>query len=215
MWYTVSNHDLLFQMRACFFCDADCCKADWPSHKFYCRLGRELDEADYLVLACQSKEYAEDETVINAYGFRCFISARDRQILFHLYSKLVDEGLEDEELRQARQKDKLKELLLYRCSQLPRNIIGTETDWLNRQEGLTADSICDISKTLHSGRQYLDPEEIDIPFWDLKPEGKRQAYLFYCQIPNYHMPDADEDNWISLGFCVAPDQEEFQRLATL
>jgi hypothetical protein len=42
----------------------------------------------------------------------------------------------------------------------------------------------------------------------------RPTFL-YCQVLNGYMPDADEDNWISLGFCTAPDQEDASRLGHL
>ena len=61
-------------------------------------------------------------------------------------------------------------------------------------------------------RGFLSLEDRDIPFAELSPLEKRQAYIFYRQIWNGYVPDADEDNWISLGFCTAPDREGVSHL---
>jgi hypothetical protein len=203
-----------------YYCNTDCEKAHLSRHKFSCCLGRPIDEADYLVLACQTEKHltneAINEEVAEAYGFRHFISTKNRQILFQLYCKLInDGGVGDEELREALQKDKLKEFILFRCSQLPRAVIRDEMIWLARQDGFAANSVSDFAKVMDSGKAFLGLEDRHIPFRQLAPEEKRNAYLFYCQILNGYMPDVDEDNWISLGFCTARDQDDAQRLGRL
>lgn len=49
----------------------------------------------------------------------------------------------------------------------------------------------------------------------MEPREKLEAYVFLCQIRNGYVPDADEDNWIYLGFCTARDGDEIQQLAKL
>lgn len=222
--YCGKQFDTFISCSKCKFasyCNADCRNAHWSRHKFSCRLGRLLDAADYLVRACELEKHltneAVDEAVAKAYGFRHFMSAVDRQILFQLYSKLVNEGrVGDEELREAWQKQRLiNEFILFRYSQLPQAIIGDEMEWLARQDGFAANSVSDFVKIMDAGREFISLQDRDIPFHQLNPEQKRQACVFYCQILNGYIPDVDEDNWIYLGFCTARDQEDSQRLGRL
>jgi hypothetical protein len=87
--------------------------------------------------------------------------------------------------------------------------------WLARQDAVAANSVSDFAKVMDSGKAFLGLEDRHIPFRQFAPEEKRKAYLFYCQILNGYMPDVDEDNWISLGFCTARDQGDAQRLGRL
>ncbi|KAM0079694.1 hypothetical protein ACKRZS_008166 [Fusarium odoratissimum] len=200
------------------YCDADCRKAHWPTHKFCCKLGQPIDSADYLVLACQTNRFPEDEDTATAYGFRYFASAKDRERLFKLYCRLVNQdGVVDEELREALHKDRLKEFILFRSSQLPWANTQHDIDWLRKQQGFRANAVCPDfgKKIIDSVRNFLSPEDRDVCFSDLSPLEKRQAYVFYGQILNGYVPDADEDNWISLGFCTAPGDQGAFRLADL
>ncbi|RBQ72072.1 hypothetical protein FVER14953_14019 [Fusarium verticillioides] len=200
------------------YCDADCCKAHWPTHKFCCKLGQPIDSVDYLVLACRTNRFPEDEDTATAYGFRYFTSAKDRARLFKLYCRLVNQGgVVDKELREVLHKDQLKEFILFRSSQLPWANSQDDIDWLRKQQGFKANVVCpDLGqKFIDSVRNFLSPEDRDVCFSDLSPLEKRQAYVFYGQILNGYVPDADEDNWITLGFCTAPGDQGAFRLADL
>lgn len=61
----------------------------------------------------------------------------------------------------------------------------------------------------------LKPEDQQVPYQLWKPREKLEAYVFLCQIRNGYIPHADEDNWISLGFCTARDGSETQKVAEL
>lgn len=186
-------------------------------HKFSCVLGRPLDEADFLVQACQTGEPLINEDVCKAFGFLYFTSGTERFELEQLYRKLVNEGgVGDEELREAWRNNNLKEFILFRCAQLSPYLIGRERAWIARQDGFAANSTSGSEKIWESGRRFLDAEDRKLPLHQLlKHEEKRLAYLFYCQIFNDFVPDSDEDNWIYLGFCTARNQEETKNLGIL
>lgn len=197
------------------YCDNDCRKLNWKRHKFFCLLGRPLDEADFLVQSCQTGEHPADEKVLKAFGFWHFKSGLERVQLFQLYGKLVNHGVGDEELREAWQRDKLKEFILSRCSQLPPFLFAREKTWISQQQGFGKDSEAGLGKQLESILMFLNAEDQKLSFSQLEPEVKRMACLFYGQILNQFVPEFDEDNWISLGFCTARSQEETQVLAHL
>jgi hypothetical protein len=178
-------------------------------------LGRPLDEADFLVQSCQTGEHPADEKVLKAFGFGHFKSGRERVQLFQLYCKLVNHGVGDEELREAWQGDKLKEFILSRCSQLPPFLFARERTWIGQQQGFRKDSESGLGRQLESVRMFLSAEEQRLSFSQIEPEVKRMAYLFYGQILNQFVPEFDEDNWVSLGFCTARTQKETQLLAHL
>jgi hypothetical protein len=71
------------------YCDKDCAGLHWTTtHKYKCSLGRPLDEADYLVRACQDNKFP----------------AHHRLRLFAICRALVENaGLNDQELRDALQ----------------------------------------------------------------------------------------------------------------
>lgn len=82
------------------YCSKDCSAAQWSRHKYACRLGRPLDEADDFFLACQTEEFPAEDKVARAFGLLYFISAADRHRLFRLYCKLVNRRrVAEEELR--------------------------------------------------------------------------------------------------------------------
>lgn len=196
------------------YCNSACRKAHWWEHKFVCRLGRSIDVADYLVRFCQNRDYPQDNEVATVFGFRHFISATDRLQLFRLYCKLVNVGgVDDEELRKAWRNDELKEFILFRGSQLPPGIIKEELDWFRMHDRFAANSTTDFGQILDTARDVLNSSEEDDPLNQLDSEAKQHAYMFYCQIRNGYVPDADEDNWLELGFCTAQGQSGLQRIA--
>ncbi|KAL2017235.1 hypothetical protein VTK56DRAFT_2394 [Thermocarpiscus australiensis] len=205
--------------RQAAYCGGECRDAHWPTHKFACQLGRSLDAADYLVLACQRNRFpGDDEDTATAYGLRYFASAKDRLRLFRLYGRLVNEaGVGDEELREAWQKDRLREFLLFRCSQIQaqRADVLRDMEWLREQHGFRANAVCQnfAQATMDQARSFLVPEDRDVPFAKLMPLQKRQACVFYGQILSGYVPAVDEDNWISLGFCIAPNGQGVTQLA--
>jgi hypothetical protein len=87
------------------YCDKDCAGLHWTTtHKYKCSLGRPLDEADYLVRACQDNKFPTDDDVGTAFGFRHFATAHHRLQLFAICRALVENaGLNDQELRDALQ----------------------------------------------------------------------------------------------------------------
>ena len=184
-------------------------------HKFFCLLGRPLDEADFLVQSCQTGEYPDDENTLKAFGFWHFKSGLERVQLFQLYCKLVNHSVGDEELREAWQRDKLKEFILFRCLQLSPFIFERERIWIGQQQGFGKNSESGLGRQLESIPVFLSAEDKKLSFSQLEPKAKRMAYLFYSQILNQFVPAFDEDNWVSLGFCTARNQKETQWLAHL
>jgi hypothetical protein len=186
-------------------------------HKFTCRLGRPIDEADHLVRFCQRQEYpGDDEDLATAFGFRHFISAVDRQILFRLYCTLVNVGgVGDEELRKAWRNNKLREFIIFRGSQFSPAVLAEKIEWLQKHETFGANSVTNFSRIMDTAKDVLDNVETDAQFDQLNSEIEKQAYLFYCQIGNGYIPSADEDNWLNLGFCTASRPDGSQQIVKL
>ncbi|PYH32689.1 O-phospho-L-serine:2-oxoglutarate transaminase [Aspergillus neoniger CBS 115656] len=136
---------------------------------------------------------------IAAFGILYFTSAADQQRTFGLYCRLVNDwGVGEEELRDAWKQDKLK-----------------ESYWISQQDGFAANKETDFNIVFESQKHVLKPEDQQVPYQLWKPREKLEAYVFLCQIRHGHVPDADEDNWICLGFCTAEDDGETQQLAKL
>ncbi|KAF4123095.1 hypothetical protein GMORB2_6643 [Geosmithia morbida] len=199
--------------EAATYCDIDCYQSDRHRHKFRCSLGRPIDATDYLILSCHDVEFPQENEVLQQYGFECFASAHDKQRLFDIYQGLVVHSVVDEDdLRRAMEQDRLKELLVSRCR-------GTgmvhDVRWLENEEGFRANGQGQGVDYLlrRAVWELLSPDDRAVPFMHVQPREKRRAVLFYSQIRNGYKPGADEDNWISLGFCTAADDASEQLLA--
>ncbi|KAI3571264.1 hypothetical protein IWW34DRAFT_710074 [Fusarium oxysporum f. sp. albedinis] len=190
------------------YCDIECYRADWYQHKFSCALGRPIDPIDQLVLACHTNMYPEEEDVARKLGFMCFISGTGRSRLFELYRRLiVDWGVDENELRAAVEQNKLKEMLIFRCAQTTDPSMLSDTNWLKTEEGFEVNGEHGGLITLIEAAQeeLLSADDRKLPLAQLQPVEKGKVLLFYVQISNGFRPDADDDNWISLGLCTAPD----------
>lgn len=197
------------------YCDNDCRNSHWKHHKFHCTR-RPVDEADYLVQACQSgDQLPAEENVLKAFGFFHFGSGHERSQLFQIYHKLILYGVKEEELREAWQKNMLKEFIVSRCAQLPPFILGREGLWIRRAQGFARDSEQGLATIPESMKMLLSTADRQLSPSELEPEAKRTAFFFYDQILKQFMPAPDDDHWISLGFCTACSQEETQWLAHL
>ncbi|GAA92825.1 phosphoserine aminotransferase [Aspergillus luchuensis IFO 4308] len=156
------------------------------------------------------------EITVRAFGILYFTSAADQRRLFELYCRLVkDWGVGEEELRDAWQQDKLKEFILFRSSQIPSTWIQNESHWISQQDGFAANKETDFNLVFESQKHVLKPEDQQLPYQLWKPREKLEAYVFLCQIRNGYIPDADEDNWISLGFCTARNGGETKQVEKL
>ncbi|OJI86029.1 hypothetical protein ASPTUDRAFT_53329 [Aspergillus tubingensis CBS 134.48] len=154
--------------------------------------------------------------VAKAFGILYFTSAADQHRLFELYCSLVNDwGVGEEELREAWQQNKLKEFILFRSSQIPSTWIHNESHWISQQDGFAANKETDFNIVLESQKHVLKPEDQQVPYQLWKPREKLEAFVFLCQIRNGYIPQADEYNWISLGFCTARDGSETQKVAEL
>lgn len=152
--------------------------------------------------------YPEEEDVLRKFGFMCFISGTDKWRLFQLYRRLiVDWGVDENELRAALEQNKLKEMLTFRCSQTNDSSMLNDKNWLKTEERFEVDGEHGGLITLIEAAQeeLLSTDDRKLPLAELQPVEKQKALLFYVQIRNGFKPDADEDNWISLGLCTAPD----------
>lgn len=198
------------------YCDLDCYHSDWHQHKFSCNLGRPIDSTDYLVLACHSNEFPQEDDVAKEYGFMCFASGLKRSRLFQLYRLLIINcQIDEEELRSAVKLNKLKEMLTNRCLQTGNPDMLSHMHWLESEEEFRANGKgSGFSTDFDAAREeLLSTDDRRLPISELRPREKLQALLFYFQIRNWFRPDVDEDNWISLGFCTAADPESDQQLA--
>lgn len=65
---------------------------------------------------------------------------------------------------------------------------------------------------MESGRHLLSAADRESPYNLWKPREEFEAYLFQCQLRNGFISDADEDNWMFLGFCTVRDDHDTQRL---
>ncbi|KAH8691261.1 hypothetical protein BGW36DRAFT_363598 [Talaromyces proteolyticus] len=189
-------------------CNLDCNRSDWYRHKFSCRLGRPIDATDCLVLSCKTNEV---DDVIKEYGFMHFVPGNDRWKLFNQYSGLIiNWDTEEEELRSAVKKNKLKEMLTTRCLQTRDPAMLRDMQWLKNEEGFGASSEGPGLITLFDAAReelLLDPDDRNVPITELPPPEKKQ-------IRNGIKPNVDEDNWIALDFCIAADHNSEQQLAS-
>ncbi|KAF1807869.1 hypothetical protein P152DRAFT_485903 [Eremomyces bilateralis CBS 781.70] len=200
------------------YCTPDCYRSDWHRHKFSCSLGRPTDATDYLVLACHANKFPLEDDVANRYGFMYFASGHDRWRLFKLYRRLVvDWRINEDELRSAVERNKLQEMLTFRCLQTGDPGMLRDMQWLKSEEGFGTNSKGPELAVIFEAaqRELLSPDENEVPIVELQPLEKRKAFVFYVQIRNGFKPDVDEDNWISLGFCTAADPQSEQRLVSV
>lgn len=198
------------------YCNLGCYRSDWHRHRFSCNLGRPTDSTDYLVLACRTNEFPQEDHVAKQYGFMCFASGSNRWRLFELYRRLViDWDIDEEELRSAVELNRLKEMLTIRCLQTGDPIMLSDMQWLESEEGFGANGEGPGPTALFDAarEELLSPDDRKVSIVELQPPEKRQALVLYAQIRNGYKPDVDEDNWISYGFCTAADPESEQRLA--
>ena len=169
------------------------------------------------MLACHTNQFPQDDDVAEQYGFMYFATGKDRLRLFEVYRRLIIEwGINEEELRAALKQNKLKEILTFRCSQTRDAIMLSDSQWLESQEGFGVNGKKQELLTIFEAarEELLSCDERKLPFAELRPPEKRYALLFYVQICNGIKPDVDEDNWISLGFCTAPDAVSEDRLCS-
>ncbi|KAJ4191899.1 hypothetical protein NW767_010806 [Fusarium falciforme] len=147
----------------------------------------------------------------------CFASGTDRSRLSGLYRRLIIEwGVDEDELRAAVKQNKLKGMLTFRCHQTRDAAMLSDKQWLESQEGFGVDGKHQGLITVIEAAQdeLLSSDERKLPLTKLQPPEKSKALLFYVQIRNGFKPDVDEDNWISLGFCTAPDAVSEIRLCS-
>lgn len=197
------------------YCNADCSRRHKPLHKFNCQLGRPIDAADFLVLACQKHEFPDDQDTVSAFGFCHFSSATDRIRLFEIYRRLVSvHNVSDDELREALKVDRIKECIIFRLSLSRLTEDREASEWLNQQQGFKAYAVGQTLEEIiqDTARSILDPEDQDTPLEQLHPRAKLRACVFYSQIRNGYVIDAAEDNWLLLGFCTAPDDRAISLL---
>ncbi|KAH7180054.1 uncharacterized protein B0J16DRAFT_403471 [Fusarium flagelliforme] len=209
--YCRETGELAYKCPGCSsttYCDKECYREDWYQHKFSCALGRPIDATDKLILACHKNIFPEEEDVARAFGCSCFISGTDKSRLFRLYRRLiVDWKVDESELRAALDQNKLREMLTFRCGQTNDPSMLSDKDWLKAEERFKADGEYGDLITLFEAAQeeLLSADDRKLSWAELQPREKQQALLFYVQSRNGYKPDADEDNWISLGLCTAPD----------
>ncbi|KAM0437861.1 hypothetical protein ACHAPT_002226 [Fusarium lateritium] len=199
------------------YCDLECYLADWYRHKFSCTLGRPIDVTDHLVLACHANQYPPEDDVAEKFGFMCFATGTDRSRLFECYRRLIIEwGVDEDELRAAVKQNKLKEMLTFRCHQTSDAAMLSDKQWLESQEGFEVDGKHQGLITFIEAAQeeLLSSDERKLPLNKLQPPEKLKALLFYVQIRNGFKPDVNEDNWITLGLCTAPDSVSENRLCS-
>ncbi|KKP05796.1 hypothetical protein THAR02_02080 [Trichoderma harzianum] len=184
-----------------------------PTACAFCKNSLELA---YSFLACHTNQFPQEDDVIKQYGFLCFTSGYCRWRLFKLYRRLVTKWkVDEEELRSAVELNRLKEMLTTRCSQTGDPAMLSDMKWLESEEVFRANGEePEITAFDVAQEQFLSPQDRKIPLVELQPPEKRQALIFYAEIFNGFMPDVDEDNWISLGFCTAADPDSEQRLAS-
>lgn len=168
------------------------------------------------MLACHTNQYPQEEDVAEQYGFMYFASGKDRLRLFNVYRRLVKEwAIDEEELRAAVNRKSLKEMLVFRCRQTGDITMLSDQQWLESQDGFGVGKKLGLSTGFEATREeLLGSDERKLPFTELEPPEKRDALLFYFQIRNGFRPDVDEDNWISLGLCTAPDGVAEDRLCS-
>jgi hypothetical protein len=129
-----------------------------------------------------------------------------------LYRKLITIGkVSDVELREALHTNDLKEVILYRGSQLPSWLMADDLDWLRSQNGFAANSVTDFAQIIESIQDLPGLR----PLNEIQCREKQHAAMFYCQPRNGYLPDVDEDNWLDLGFCTARSQEQYRSIGTL
>lgn len=122
------------------YCDRQCCRADWYQHKFSCVLGRPIDATDHLVLACHQNIFTEEEHVARKFGLMRFVTGTDKSRLSRLFRRpIVDWLVDEDEIRAALEKRKLREMLIFRYDQTNDPFMLSDKDWLNAEERFEVD----------------------------------------------------------------------------
>lgn len=194
--------------QSVFYCGLHCLRKHWPYHRFHCLLGRPLDEADELAHYCHQKEPQVNDRVAESFGFLHFEFAEDRLRLFRLYCKLIELGVNDDELRQAWRTDQLRQFILARGSQLPRNVVGNLLEWFRLHRDFAANSRTTHEQVSASLLKKIGLRECDM----LGLPSKQHAFENYLQIVTGYAPTPDHDSWLALGFCTARTPEQTHQI---
>ncbi|KAH0443774.1 hypothetical protein CcaCcLH18_00600 [Colletotrichum camelliae] len=162
------------------------------------------DAAARLMVACHKRCFPMDEEISNAFGFKFFARGADRARLFRVYCHVVHDGVTDEQLRKACEDDNLQELLISSCHETG---LVDDAAWLDGLQGFGTNSQCPVFGDVFCdvASQWCPPQLCDTIMTDIRPLAKRQAFVFWTEMKLGLIPNVDEDNWIDLGFCTAPN----------
>ncbi|KAK1844310.1 hypothetical protein CCHR01_13073 [Colletotrichum chrysophilum] len=162
------------------------------------------DAAARLVVACRKRFFPMDEEISHTFGFKFFAKGADRARLFRVYCHIVHSGTADEQLRKACEDDDLQELLISSCNKTG---LADDAAWLKGLQGFSTNSQCPVFGNIFCdvASQWCPPQLCDTIMTDIRPLAKRQAFVFWTQMKLGLIPNVDEDNWIDLGFCTAPN----------
>ena len=174
------------QCRNTWYCDKQCQKVDWKSHKFHCHLKRPLDSADYLVMDCWENELPSEDLVLQDLGFGHFEDFSSPSKILGLFIGLVKHlDIGDRKLHTWQVQCTLREIIIAEFSKLSEGSRGgycpwfLQRDWIFDQVSPKADSLERLEAWFRPFRHVLDPEDSDTPVQDLKFQAKRETFVYY------------------------------------
>ncbi|KAE8341830.1 hypothetical protein BDV24DRAFT_163053 [Aspergillus arachidicola] len=148
----------------------------------------------------------EEEDVCSDFGFNYFESFADKSKLLGLYKGLWINNVPVEDIHKGQVEGSpvanIKEVFT-------RYLTNTGVDISHEATERTVTTFFD------EARSYLDKEDRDKHFNELKPEAKRDC--FYMLSLTLHMahPNPIETHWFNFGFCTCYDEYEERPLGSL
>jgi len=212
--------------RRCSRCQRDwfCCEAceSHPrlDHIFKCAIGRPLNSADHLYLACEKYLLPEDPQTLEDFGFSQLPSLPDRSNLLGLYQGLLRLDVPSQTVHRWQVEKSLEKNIIKAFSSLPETSRGGYFPWFlqNKTKVFSAAGTTDesqVSRLFAEARLQLDPKDRDKNPTDLQPKTKQVSFEFYTVILNFYHPSPTLPSWYEFGFCVCNDEEEEGRLGNL
>ena len=187
-------------------------------HRFTCSIGRPLNSADYLALACVEDQLPDDPQILEDYGFKNFIFPHDQSKLFGLYIGLLHLlDYDSDRLHQWRMEGRLVENIITTYEEIPIECRGGYYPWFRDNLHIFKGECAGPSDLLAEPRRYLSTADRLKQPRDLTPDAKRTSFFFYTLLLNKWRPDPDttSDLYLSFGFCTTRNMSEEASLAGL
>ncbi|KAI9736765.1 MAG: hypothetical protein M1834_000969 [Cirrosporium novae-zelandiae] len=207
-----------------WFCTENCEDNSPASHSFRCNLGRPLDSADYLYLACIQDEMPDDPQTLVDFGFNRLYNFMERSALLGLYKGLLlYSDVPAPTLHDWQVNGSLVENITDIYMRIPENCRGHYFPWFCKNKHILDgsknedESLQEFVSTFYDeARLHLQVEDRDKDPTALQPEAKRIAFTFFALTLHGTHPSPDQEElYYSFGFCTSIDERNEDALGGL